>query len=104
MAAISAHFVARYGPPAPPKRHDQDLDWGGFLDLEITRLWNASTALLSTIPYVGDVGKCDPTQGGWYYDNIDAPTQLIACDFTCVQFKTGGSVSVVLGCPQQGLE
>ena len=53
LAAISAHFVARYGPPAPPKRHDQDLDWGGFLDLEITRLWNASTALLSTIPYVG---------------------------------------------------
>ena len=76
---------------------------GAFVKNQTNLSWtNAGTT--STIPYVGDASKCDPTQGGWYYDNLDAPTQLIACDFTCVQFKTGGSVSVVLGCPQQGLE
>jgi hypothetical protein len=80
-----------------------DAKGGVFVKNQVNLSWT-SAGTTSTIPYVGGVAKCDPTQGGWYYDNLDAPTQLIACDFTCVQFKTGGSVSVVLGCPQQGLE
>jgi hypothetical protein len=58
----------------------------------------------SLIPFVQGAEACDPAQGGWYYDNFDAPTQLVACQQTCDALKTGGSTSVVLGCPQVVVE
>jgi hypothetical protein len=55
LAAIVAHVVARYGPPAPPKLDNDhhDLNWGEFFELEWNRLYKALGSLLSTIPYVG---------------------------------------------------
>lgn len=52
-----------------------------------------------TIGAVADQASCDPTQGGWYYDNPSAPTQLIACEQSCAQLNAGGEVKVLLGCP-----
>jgi hypothetical protein len=57
-----------------------------------------------TVPGVKDAGACDPASGGWYYDNEDAPTRILACDQTCSDFKAAleGQVNVVLGCPTVG--
>lgn len=52
-----------------------------------------------TIGGVSDRGSCDPTQGGWYYDDPNAPTQLVACEQSCAQLNAGGEVKVLLGCP-----
>ena len=57
-----------------------------------------------TIPNVPDAGSCDPSKGGWYFN--DAGDRIIACDQTCTAFKDGGDgfeVSVVLGCPTETL-
>ena len=55
----------------------------------------------TTIGWVPDAGSCDPMQGGWYYDNPDAPSRLLACDSSCGQLKdVGGEVQIVLGCPR----
>ena len=53
-----------------------------------------------TIYYVEDVSKCDPVNGGWYYDNRQAPTKIILCDATCraVTSVTTGQLDMQLGC------
>lgn len=54
----------------------------------------------SILIHVNDVGSCDPTTGGWYYDNNNAPSKIILCDASCSQISSdlNGSVAVVLGC------
>jgi hypothetical protein len=57
----------------------------------------------AAIRYVGSKDKCDPSSGGWYYDvdpNVGTPTQIIACDKSCSEFKAaeGAEVNVTLGC------
>ncbi len=46
---------------------------------------------------------CDPTRGGWYYDKDPkqgTPTQIIACDQSCMQFQLAqdARVDIALGC------
>jgi hypothetical protein len=55
------------------------------------------------IQYVGSKENCDPSSGGWYYDvepKMGTPTQIIACDKSCSDFKAaeGAEVNVTLGC------
>lgn len=66
-----------------------------------------STAMPTPAPikYVGSKDKCDPSSGGWYYDpELDkgTPTQIIACDKSCSDFKAaeGAEVNVALGCAE----
>ena len=58
------------------------------------------------VHYVGSKDKCDASTGGWYYD-VDPdpptrgnPTQIIACDKSCTDFKAakGAQVDIALGC------
>jgi hypothetical protein len=52
------------------------------------------------IPYIpGGSGACPPT-GGWYYDNPDAPMQILLCPGSCdiVSMDTTGTVDIQLGC------
>lgn len=55
-----------------------------------------------TLYYWPDAAACDPTDGGWYYDDPNAPTQIIACPASCsaIQGASGAkaSVNISLGC------
>jgi len=53
-----------------------------------------------TFPYVGAASSCPATGNGWYYDNSNAPSQIILCTPTCgmVEADTMGEVDVSLGC------
>ncbi|HTQ08085.1 MAG TPA: hypothetical protein VMI54_29730, partial [Polyangiaceae bacterium] len=53
-----------------------------------------------TLYYWPDAKSCDATDGGWYYDDPSAPTQIIACPASCTAFQnaSGGKVSIQLGC------
>jgi hypothetical protein len=53
----------------------------------------------TNVPRVADVTACDPTEGGFYYDNPQAPMLIIACTASCNRFNQGGEVDIVLGCP-----
>jgi len=50
---------------------------------------------------VDSQAACDPTLGGWYFDNPQAPTRIHACGLTCdnLRANNSGSVNVTLGCP-----
>jgi hypothetical protein len=63
---------------------------------------NGSTPTL--IKHVDNAGACNPTDGGWFYDNPAAPTQIILCDSTCTNINGGdaATVEIVLGCASIG--
>lgn len=48
---------------------------------------------------VDGAAACDPTRGGWFYDDPAAPTQILTCSPTCAVLKQGGMIDVALGCP-----
>ena len=54
--------------------------------------------------YVTSEAKCDPTTGGWHYDDPAKPNQILLCGSTCkaVQADANGKVDVELGCPRVG--
>jgi hypothetical protein len=61
------------------------------------------------IPYVTAVNRCDPKQGGWYYDvdpTMATPTRVMACPATCDQLEAGSNanVSLVFGCKTRVIE
>lgn len=56
-----------------------------------------SEELLGNSP---DLAGCDPTAGGWYYDDPTSPTKITLCPATCdaVTGMIGGTINMVLGC------
>jgi Mg-chelatase subunit ChlD len=46
--------------------------------------------------FMGDPSNCD-SNGGWYYDNPAAPTQIKLCDATC-RSLAAGAIQVEFGC------
>jgi hypothetical protein len=51
-------------------------------------------------PKYQDKAHCPATGDGWYYDNNNAPTQILLCDSSCnkVSADSTGTVNIVLGC------
>jgi hypothetical protein len=47
-----------------------------------------------------DVGSCDASAGGWYYDDPTTPTKILLCPATCNAVKADpkASIDVLLGC------
>lgn len=58
------------------------------------------TGQASGIYRVDSEAACDPTLGGWHYDNPAAPTEILLCKSSCssVSASTGANVSVEFGC------
>ncbi len=55
---------------------------------------------VETIPNVPSAAACPASGDAWYYDNPNAPTQIILCSATCtkVSADTSGEVDVATGC------
>ncbi len=52
-----------------------------------------------TIFNVGDAASCDPSVGGWYYDDPINPTLIQMCPTSCSRLTTEqGTVNIQLGC------
>jgi hypothetical protein len=59
----------------------------------------------TTYPRAIDMSRCTDAGGGpvraWYYDNNDAPTQILLCPAACMQVESAGegaSMQIQLGC------
>ncbi len=94
-------LACEYLIPTPPA--GQTLDYGK-VNVEHTPMGSATP---TTIYYVGDASKCDPTTGGWYYDVDPAsggtPTKIQICPATCAVFDAGGQIQIALGCATVGV-
>lgn len=61
----------------------------------------SASGAASTIGWVSGPESCDPEQGGWYFDDPNAPQRLVVSSNSCDRLKqTGGDVQVLLGCPR----
>jgi hypothetical protein len=49
----------------------------------------------------GTAAGCDPVLGGWYFDNVNAPTTIFLCPATCSQVSADpqAKIEVQIGCP-----
>lgn len=88
MQTVAARAACEYTLPAEAAPYLPDR-----VDLELTL-----GATTTTIARVADAQACDPTQGGWYYDDAQSPKRIIACQQTCSQVSNGGEVEIVFGC------
>jgi len=81
------------------------VGWIDFSEVNVQFSSEAMTTPVS-VHYVGSKDKCDANSGGWYYDadpdppTNGNPTQIIACDRSCSDFKAakGAKVEIALGC------
>jgi len=75
----------------------------GDIDFQRVNVRYMGPAGAADLFYVGSADKCDPMQGGWYYDvppSSGTPSRIRVCDATCGRFKTelGGKVELRFGC------
>ena len=73
---------------------------GQTFSAELIEVQRSGTNGISTIPRVESAAECEALGGGWYYDDVAAPTQIVACPSTCqeIQNDTAGKIDVVFGC------
>lgn len=66
---------------------------------EVNLSYTQSDGSEVTIPQVGSAADCGDG-AGWYYDDANAPSELILCPASCstVQSDPGATLAVVLGC------
>jgi hypothetical protein len=55
------------------------------------------------LPYVPNMAACDATRGGWYYDTLPNPTEVILCPTSCTSAQmevvgAGTGLDVQFGC------
>lgn len=85
--------------PPPPEGEKFDKN---YVNIEFT---DKETGEVRTIGRVDSVKECIGKLG-WYYDNMDKPTRIIACpDTTCPQIQQAamGKVDVLFGCATEVL-
>ena len=53
-----------------------------------------------TVGAVGDQASCDPSLGGWFYDDPAAPSSIALCPAACTSINDVGvtEVEVLFGC------
>lgn len=77
---------------------------GGQMDYgKVNVQFTPSAGPVAMLRYVSDKASCDPSTGGWYYDDRATPTKIVLCDGSCttVQADAQGKIDVVLGCATQ---
>jgi hypothetical protein len=86
--------------PEPPMGEtlDPDLVNVEFLDIDV--------GAPETIYHVDDAAACDPVIGGWYYDDNDAPKNIILCPVSCDAVSgaaDGSEINLLFGCETQNI-
>jgi hypothetical protein len=75
-------------------------DGGVFDPQKVNVNYTPGGGMAQPVGYVpGGAAACGPS-GGWYYDSVAAPTQILLCPSTCtaVQGDPNGKIEVLFGC------
>jgi hypothetical protein len=86
--------------PEPPEGEVFDPD---HVNVEF---FDVGVGAAETIYYVENAAACDPVIGGWYYDDNDAPANIILCPVSCDGVSgaaEGSEVNLLFGCETQNI-
>jgi hypothetical protein len=94
----NSKLACRYEIPSPPES-TMKID---FESVQVT--YTSGDGSVEEVPWIADFSACARNpNGGWYYDDPQAPTQILVCPCTCRRFDAG-RVDVALGCkPKVGI-
>lgn len=86
--------------PEPPMGEMLDPDYVNveFIDIDV--------GMPQDIYHVDDAASCDPVVGGWYYDDNDAPKNIILCPVSCELVSAaaeGSEINLLFGCATQNI-
>ncbi|MBC8071002.1 MAG: VWA domain-containing protein [Deltaproteobacteria bacterium] len=86
--------------PEPPVGEVLDPEYVNveFIDVDV--------GMSEPIYHVDDAGACDPVIGGWYYDDNDAPKNIILCPVSCESVSAAGEgseINLLFGCETQDI-
>lgn len=62
--------------------------------------FTAGSGAQSDLLFVQSAKDCDPKEGGWYYDDPQKPTAVVACPASCgvIQADSAAKIAVQFGC------
>ena len=88
----AAKLDCAWGIPPPPA--GEKFDPG-----KVNVIFTPGGGKGTPIGKVASAADCGP-EGGWYYDNDQAPTKVMVCDSTCqsIQSDANGKIEVQFGC------
>lgn len=82
--------------PIPKPPSGQDLVYSS-----VNVRYMSASGFATDLGKVDSEAECSGVEEGWYYDNAEKPTNVIACPQTCKQIKAGGNESkleILFGC------
>jgi hypothetical protein len=90
-------LACEYQLPPPPDGKKLDTT-------KVQVVYTPASGAPEEVPSIASILACDKNpNGGWYYDNADAPSKISVCPCTCARLQAG-RVDVRLGCkPRLGL-
>lgn len=90
-----------------------DCEWeippppdGEMLDPNTVNLrYTSADGTAQTIYAVDQASDCDAQYGGWYFDDLSAPTHVLVCDSTCaiIQADLQAQIDLLFGCEREVL-
>jgi hypothetical protein len=81
--------------PEPPMGEELDPE---YVNVEFI---DENVGVPETIYHVDDAAACDPMLGGWYYDDNNAPKNIILCPVSCDKVSAapeGSKINLLFGC------
>ncbi len=85
LAALNA---VRGAARIPCEIELSEPDSGQSLNYEQTDLvWMDSDCQVSRVSKVESAAACDPSSGGWHFDDPDAPSRIVLCESSCSDVK-----------------
>jgi Mg-chelatase subunit ChlD len=78
---------------------------GATLDYaRVNVVYQDESCAVSTLYNVSGHASCDPMEGGWYYDDPDAPSSVKLCDVSCDRVSApDGRLAFTVGCETEVL-
>lgn len=91
---LTEALECEWGVPEPPDGETLDPTQ---INVQYTRPDGGQTVPLGNVQSEDD---CEGVSAGWYYDDNDEPTKIIACPTGCetIQQTPGGRVDIIVGC------